>query len=68
MARLNMALGIIESSMTHVLIFILLLGGAVAFYHLWGITYAVAFLLLGVFFEGAAYWWVGRSEDEGGSK
>jgi heme A synthase len=50
--------------MKHVFVFFLLIAGALAFYYVWDVTTAVAFLVVGLFLEGFAYWWVSRSNDE----
>ena len=48
--------------MWHLIIFIVLIAGAIAFYHLWGATQATVFLITGLVIEGAAYWWMSRAE------
>jgi len=54
--------------MTYLLIFFLLVAGALGFYHLWGITHAVVFLLFGLIVEGSAYWWASHSNEKDDSK
>jgi hypothetical protein len=50
--------------MKHVFVFFLLIAGALAFYYIWDLTTAVAFLVVGLLLEGSAYWWAGRSHDK----
>ena len=49
--------------MKHVLIFFLLIAGAVAFYFVWDLTTAAVFLVVGLLLEGSAYWWASRSDN-----
>lgn len=66
--RLSEALAGMKSIMAHVLVFFVLIAGAIALYNLWGITHAIALLLLGFLVEGSAYWWASRTHDEESSK
>jgi hypothetical protein len=50
--------------MKHVLVFFVLIAGALAFYYIWDLTTALAFLIVGVLLEGSAYWWASRSDNK----
>jgi len=52
----------------HILIFLVLLSGALAFYFIWDLTTAVVFFAVGMLLEGSAYWWASRSGEETASK
>jgi hypothetical protein len=51
-------------SMKHLFAFVVLIAGAIAFYDMWGLTGASVFLVVGLFVEGLAYWWVSSNHDD----